>query len=107
MSVFDYQSNRHCAKTRRTPTARRMVFDYQSNRHCAKTDYGRKRREEQFDYQSNRHCAKTAHTPAPRVRSLITSQIDTAPKLPVIHSAVHVGLITSQIDTAPKRRYCP
>ena len=34
---------------------------------------------------------------------MITSQIDTAPKLVVNHDDVVRGLITSQIDTAPKR----
>ena len=35
---FDYQSDRHCAKT--VPRHRRPArrFDYQSDRHCAKTD---------------------------------------------------------------------
>ena len=34
--------------------------------------------------------------------SLITSQIDTAPKLLGLTIGIVVGLITSQIDTAPK-----
>ena len=34
--------------------------------------------------------------------SLITSQIDTAPKLCLLLEKVVSGLITSQIDTAPK-----
>ena len=34
--------------------------------------------------------------------SLITSQIDTAPKPEFLHAALFRGLITSQIDTAPK-----
>ena len=33
---------------------------------------------------------------------LITSQIDTAPKLRLLQNRRDVGLITSQIDTAPK-----
>ena len=33
---------------------------------------------------------------------LITSQIDTAPKLAVWNDGMREGLITSQIDTAPK-----
>ena len=36
--------------------------------------------------------------------SLITSQIDTAPKLVLLAAGEPVGLITSQIDTAPKPR---
>ena len=35
--------------------------------------------------------------------SLITSQIDTAPKLREFDISYFAGLITSQIDTAPKR----
>ena len=37
------------------------------------------------------------------IRGLITSQIDTAPKLCDKRAAQQRGLITSQIDTAPKR----
>ena len=37
-------------------------------------------------------------------RSLITSQIDTAPKLWFDLESCLLSLITSQIDTAPKRR---
>ena len=37
------------------------------------------------------------------IAGLITSQIDTAPKLRGEGAAVRPGLITSQIDTAPKR----
>ena len=33
---------------------------------------------------------------------MITSQIDTAPKLERLRIVRHAGLITSQIDTAPK-----
>ena len=36
--------------------------------------------------------------------SLITSQIDTAPKPTLMLNLGHLGLITSQIDTAPKPR---
>ena len=43
-----------------------------------------------------------------RFRSLITSQIDTAPKLRDARGERRDGLITSQIDTAPKHgRYRP
>ena len=34
-----------------------------------------------FDYQSDRHCAKTGSAGVFRLLGLITSQIDTAPKL--------------------------
>ena len=34
-----------------------------------------------FDYQSNRHCAKTVPCCSTAIWGLITSQIDTAPKL--------------------------
>ena len=56
----------------------------------------------EFDYQSNRHCAKTSHSSLVTSESLITSQIDTAPKLELADEREDVGLITSQIDTAPK-----
>ena len=32
---FDYQSDRHCAKTLRMAALTLTVFDYQSDRHCA------------------------------------------------------------------------
>ena len=38
------------------------------------------------------------------ISSLITSQIDTAPKLTVMKGGAENSLITSQIDTAPKPR---
>ena len=44
-----------------------------------------------FDYQSDRHCSKTANTYMEQVTSLITSQIDTAPKLEVDRQ--HVPLL--------------
>ena len=55
-----------------------------------------------FDYQSNRHCAKTKVLWTEHNYCLITSQIDTAPKLPCAFGYSNPGLITSQIDTAPK-----
>ena len=57
-----------------------------------------------FDYQSDRHCSKTLDVAAGDWSSLITSQIDTAPKLRPSCSTWRASLITSQIDTAPKRR---
>ena len=36
-----------------------LEFDYQSDRHCAKTDTEKAAAQTQFDYQSDRHCAKT------------------------------------------------
>ena len=57
---------------------------------------------ESFDYQSDRHCAKTFMPYKDPEKSLITSQIDTAPKLLMATEAQLKGLITSQIDTAPK-----
>ena len=56
-----------------------------------------------FDYQSDRHCTKTIEEVKPKRGSLITSQIDTAPKLDPYFGSSDKGLITSQIDTAPKR----
>ena len=45
---------------------------------------------------------KLPHDGARASLSLITSQIDTAPKLAILESLPLDGLITSQIDTAPK-----
>ena len=56
---FDYQSVRHCSKTRAWPEPRRRWFDYQSVRHCSKTSLERDVLVVQFDYQSVRHCSKT------------------------------------------------
>ena len=56
-----------------------------------------------FDYQLDRHCSKTANTDELfEYGSLITSQIDTAPKLMGGMVWTRASLITSQIDTAPK-----
>ena len=79
-----------------------IEFDYQSNRHCAKTTDMRSLNMKEFDYQSNRHCAKTQEQrDGPHFR-LITSQIDTAPKHVLGGLGERLCLITSQIDTAPK-----
>ena len=53
-------------------------------------------------YQSVRHCSKTRSPPCLTSCRLITSQFDTAPKLPTHHVAPRLRLITSQFDTAPK-----
>ena len=55
-----------------------------------------------FDYQSDRHCSKTYGEITPLRSSLITSQIDTAPKRRAQRGYGRRRLITSQIDTAPK-----
>ena len=77
-------------------------FDYQSDRHCSKTALVALVPRPAFDYQSDRHCSKTRPTRCSSSWGLITSQIDTAPKLTDVLDAVVGGLITSQIDTAPK-----
>ena len=100
---FDYQSDRHCAKTAVGGFTPEPPFDYQSDRHCAKTMGFSRQRRQRFDYQSDRHCAKTLTYIAAVSGSLITSQIDTAPKLCYDYRRFSVRLITSQIDTAPKR----
>ena len=41
------------------------------------------------------------------VTSLITSQIDAAPKLEAVDPRLELGLITSQIDAAPKLMIIP
>ncbi len=56
---LDYQSERHCSKTRRKPARAKKGLDYQSERHCSKTDW------------------QAVHVEA----RWITSQNDTAPKL--------------------------
>ena len=82
-------------------------FDYQSNRHCAKTALRFSRTLKMFDYQSNRHCAKTWRHAHHAVPSLITSQIDTVPKRPLQGGFERHCLITSQIDTVPKHSFAP
>ena len=57
----------------------------------------------EFDYQSDRHCTKTHAAGRVCLSSLITSQIDTAPKLFFGQLSMSSRLITSQIDTAPKQ----
>ena len=57
--LFDYQPNRHCAKTFGREVMTMTVFDYQPNRHCAKTSSALALVVLLFDYQPNRHCAKT------------------------------------------------
>ena len=56
---FDYQSERHCSKTKVSACTPKSSFDYQSERHCSKTRRQHHRRSAQFDYQSERHCSKT------------------------------------------------
>ena len=58
-----------------------LSFDYQSERHCSKTRACRLSAGSLFDYQSERHCSKTAVVIDGRDTGLITSQNDTAPKL--------------------------
>ena len=57
--MFDYQSDRHCAKTSSRTARHASWFDYQSDRHCAKTFVEYDTNDNVFDYQSDRHCAKT------------------------------------------------
>ncbi len=56
---LDYQSERHCAKTREPMCASVSKLDYQSERHCAKTEDVLEYIGDGLDYQSERHCAKT------------------------------------------------
>ena len=90
-----------------TPRARqdalKRQFDYQSNRHCAKTDHGLNYNENglitsQIDTAPKRGTGWSHRRPR-----LITSQIDTAPKPTSTGLHCWPCLITSQIDTAPKR----
>ena len=66
---LDYQSDRHCAKTRSRPSWMGASFDYQSDRHCAKTYVADRNQLERFDYQSDRHCAKTSDLRSPPISS--------------------------------------
>ena len=45
------------------------TFDYQSDRHCAKTDMPEGSGLVEFDYQSDRHCAKTIGVNSPLQRT--------------------------------------
>ena len=100
--MFDYQSDRHCSKTCALCIAPCRLFDYQSDRHCSKTAGRAGGRVHLFDYQSDRHCSKTRKRKMEVAKSLITSQIDTAPKPLGDQRRAYRRLITSQIDTAPK-----
>ncbi len=57
--AFDYQSERHCSKTRKLMLPEEFGFDYQSERHCSKTRVVCACIPIEFDYQSERHCSKT------------------------------------------------
>ena len=96
---FDYQSDRHCAKTVNTTYRWSAVFDYQSNRHCAKTWELTREAGAWFDYQSDRHCAKTSGRARSGRAGLITSRIDTAPKLSVVSPPTRRG--RALLDVAP------
>ena len=102
LKPFDYQSDWHCSKTMALHMFDPQMFDYQSDWHCSKTSQTSIHRRIWFDYQSDWHCSKTATSWGMHTTSLITSQIDTAPKHVVPSSLKQWGLITSQIDTAPK-----
>ena len=72
-SVFDYQLDRHCSKTRCVQVLRILAFDYQLDRHCSKTTECHIFSQRQFDYQLDRHCSKTKLTQKSVWTSLITS----------------------------------
>ena len=78
--VFDYQSDWHCSKTTTWSSTARPLFDYQSDWHCSKTACRSCPSGARFDYQSDWHCSKTDYPVVWNEFSLITSQIDTAPK---------------------------
>ena len=84
MIELDYQSERHCSKTKSGAPCTWLELDYQSERHCSKTALIFDRLSSWLDYQSERHCSKT----------------------PQLHGVDRVSWITSQNDTAPKRRTC-
>ena len=56
-----------------------------------------------FSYQSECHCAKTYYTMKSQLKSLVTSQNVTAPKLVGFDAPLCNSLVTSQNVTAPKR----
>ena len=56
---LDYQSERHCSKTRSNFASVSPTLDYQSERHCSKTPRDARTCEDGLDYQSERHCSKT------------------------------------------------
>ena len=78
---LDYQSERHCSKTRRKPARAKKGLDYQSERHCSKTRPRTSNSSAWLDYQSERHCSKTDWQAVHVEARWITSQNDTAPKL--------------------------
>ena len=59
LPMCDYQSERHCSKTAGPPPRCLSACDYQSERHCSKTDSLVGATRALCDYQSERHCSKT------------------------------------------------
>ena len=87
------------AKT--TPGGER--FNYQSDRHCSKTKRFGLLREQRLITSQIGTAPKLRVIYVPERQGLITSQIDTAPKRGLERNHGMRCLITSQIDTAPKR----
>ena len=77
-------------------------FDYQSDRHCAKTRGLIVRNYVGLITSQIDTAPKHLRRRACAGGRLITSQIDTAPKHRACPRGLLFGLITSQIDTAPK-----
>ena len=63
--VLDYQSERHCSKTKTRRLRNSERLDYQSERHCSKTKCVQREEARELDYQSERHCSKTYVIAAP------------------------------------------
>ena len=78
--------------------------DYQSERHCSKTRGCEMITSDECDYQSERHCSKTRPRTYSEPRRAITSQNGTAPKQSARVVEMGRGAITSQNGTAPKHR---
>ena len=100
---LDYQSVRHCSKTRRVAPSTRPALDYQSVRHCSKTlapgfAVSWSWITSQFDT-----APKPSNIMVGSASRWITSQFDTAPKPSLPSRRRRAGWITSQFDTAPKR----
>ena len=126
-SMLDYQSERHCSKTRlvawhhhtrwitsQNDTAPKLMMFYYSTKTSwitSQNDTAPKRvlddslRTHRWITSQNDTAPKLGPPPPQRAPCWITSQNDTAPKRYVNDPTAFIGWITSQNDTAPKRSW--
>ena len=101
--VLDYQSERHCSKTKTTARTTHTRWITSQNDTAPKRATSRPRRTPSWITSQNDTAPKRLRFPQDRRRRWITSQNDTAPKLSPASARRPSSWITSQNDTAPKR----